>query len=327
MCAAATHPAFLGTTFYSSENKKALATPLARASIPRHLTAKPENKAEPPSSPTFSPLCCSFVKHWNRQFDTFAPWGGHTPPVPNLTLKQVFPALRWLTFEPSVSPDRVFNAYAFKIGTPDDFLPLPDADLAPFYVHGYFFNHRYWHPQRAYVLQQLTMHPSIRQYAELVYGDIFRDTSRESVSVHLRLGYDGEPATDLLVERRFPPDMFYVDVFTRVFNPDKVRYLVFSDDPRKARTFMDKFAVRYGLTYDVADENVLVTLELMARCKHHVLTSSTLSFWGAYLDPEQPHGGMTILHETFFNDHGRQMVPPEYHWKVMTQGGKVVENE
>ena len=48
---------------------------------------------------------------------------------------------------------------------------------------------------------------------------------------------------------------------------------------------------------------------VMALCTHHVLTSSTLSFWGAYLDERQPTGGKTILHASFFDAHGRGMVP------------------
>ena len=47
----------------------------------------------------------------------------------------------------------------------------------------------------------------------------------------------------------------------------------------------------------------------MAMCTHHVLTSSTLSFWGAYLDERQPTGGKTILHDSFFDAHGRGMLP------------------
>ena len=218
----------------------------------------------------------------------------------------------------------VFNRYAFKLGRPDDYAEMPDAALAPMYIHGYFFNYRHWHAARAEVLRILALHPAIQRYTDLVYGDWLRSgAAREPVSLHLRLGYAGEPASGLLRDRRLPPEDFYQRVFDDVLGTADKLYLVFSDNPDKARAMMQAYEAQFpGLRWQLVDENVLTSIHLMARCTHHVLTSSTLSFWGAYLDHKQPQGGLTVLHTSFFVDHGRNMIPPDFHWRVLGDAPK-----
>eukprot|EP00045_Choanoeca_perplexa_P005851 m.48926 g.48926 ORF g.48926 m.48926 type:complete len:258 (-) comp13332_c0_seq2:163-936(-) len=213
---------------------------------------------------------------------------------------------------------------AFKTVLPDEFHPLPDKTLMPAYIHGYFFNHRFWHPERAYLLKILEFHPAIQDYATKMYGDWLdkefgspTETWLEPVSLHLRYGYSGEPAANLLEDRRFPPLGFYDHVFGETFRGRNVRYLVFSDDVVRAQQFMRQQALKHDLEYAVVDEDVVVSTHIMSRCQHHVLTSSTLSFWGAYLDKQQPNGGITVLHDTFFKDHGNNMVPADYDWTVL----------
>lgn len=94
------------------------------------------------------------------------------------------------------------------------------------------------------------------------------------------------------------------------FDSETSLYVVFSDDNAKAKELFQAHAAKDPrLQFVVVDDNAAASLLLMSLCKHHVLTSSTLSFWGAYLDQGQPHNGRTILHETFFNDHGNNMIP------------------
>ena len=157
------------------------------------------------------------------------------------------------------------------------------------------------------------MNPTIDDYISIYYSDIWSST-RETVSVHLRFGYKGEPATALLDERQFPPKSYYSRIFEQEFNRDSVLYVVVGDDMRRAEAFMAPLAAR-GFQYRIVDDNSVVSLRIMARCKHHVLTSSTLSFWGAYLDENQPEGGRTILHKTFFKDHGHNLLPFD-NWEV-----------
>eukprot|EP00043_Microstomoeca_roanoka_P007029 m.68040 g.68040 ORF g.68040 m.68040 type:complete len:389 (-) comp13664_c0_seq2:115-1281(-) len=265
------------------------------------------------------PCVTGYFQHWNRAYKTFDKWGGHQPPAEGVTLKDTFPSLRWLAVEPHIPPGRVFNRYAFKIKVPDEYAPFPEPEMLPAYIHGYFFSYRYWHHQRQFVLQTLRFNPGIEEYISLVYGDLLSGgpDRRDTVSVHLRLGYDHEPAKGLLADRSLPPDGFYTRIFSREFQPDRTLYLIFSDNNARATSIMHSLASSIaGLKYQIIDENVVYSVAMMARCKHHVLTSSTLSFWGAYLDHKQPLGGRTILHTSFFTDHGRDMVPPHFGWEI-----------
>jgi len=53
---------------------------------------------------------------------------------------------------------------------------------------------------------------------------------------------------------------------------------------------------------------------MMARCDKHILSNSTLSFWGAYLDNKQENND-TYLHESFFEYHPRTMIPYN-NWQI-----------
>ena len=165
------------------------------------------------------------------------------------------------------------------------------------------------------VSELFKLNPHIEQYISVYYSDLW-DSPLETVSMHLRFGYKGEPATALLDEREFPPKTFYSRVMEREFDREKVLYVIIADDVTRARAFV-KPLTSYGFHFRIVDDSSVVSLRVMARCKHHVLTSSTLSFWGAYLDEHQPVGGRTILHTTFFKDHGQNMVPYDS-WEVFT---------
>jgi hypothetical protein len=121
-----------------------------------------------------------------------------------------------------------------------------------------------------------------------------------------------EPAPELMTERGLP-ELAYFDAALRLF-PDH-RFLVFSDDVPRARVFLAPLHSS-GVRLRFIEENVVVSLALMARCRHHILTSSTLSFWGAYLDKQQPTGGRTILPSCFFMSHPRAMIPYRS-WEVV----------
>lgn len=219
------------------------------------------------------------------------------------------------TVRPHIDEATVRNDFAFSIKTPDEYIPFGDKDTLPCQYHGYWFSHRYWHGERPYLLEILGFNPAIERYLLAKYWHLLTNATAESVSVHVRLGYSQEPASNLLTERKFPPKVFIQTAFERL-GKNKL-FLVFADDPFRARRELQPVEkAGYNLIY--IDENSVMSLKLMSMCKHHILTSSTLSFWGAYLDPRQPGGGRTILHDTFFVSHGSEMVPYK-EWEVLTE--------
>ena len=238
--------------------------------------------------------------------------------------------------------------------------PNFDIFILKLQVHGYYFNSKYWHHRRDMVLERLTFNPAIDRYIYKVYSSLLFmldvDSDREgdgdhddgggvpptlintlmehkkmTVSVHLRVGYSGEPAAGNLQERGFPPLQYFVEAFASIVggkDTDTVgngktatTFLIFADDVAKAQAQLKPLASQgYSMVY--IEENVVTSVRMMAMCKHHIMTSSTLSFWGAYLDPQQmqPGGGRTLLHESFFEQHGKGMIPDDYAatWEVLT---------
>ena len=77
--------------------------------------------------------------------------------------------------------------------------------------------------------------------------------------MHLRFGYDGEPAMPLLEDRKFPPRAFYERIFNEELDKDKVLYLLFSDNIKKAEEFMRPLS-KYGFKWLIIDENVVVRI-------------------------------------------------------------------
>jgi hypothetical protein len=104
------------------------------------------------------------------------------------------------------------------------------------------------------------------------------------------------------------PSNAYYEAAISSFDRTKVRFLVFSDDLTRARYILFMLQ-RYGYKVHFIDENVVMSLLLMSMCRHHIMTSSTLSFWGAYLDSRQPLGGRTIFPKSFLKEHGKTVIP------------------
>eukprot|EP00911_Craspedida_sp_UC1_P002239 UC1_evm2s1704 len=264
-------------------------------------------------------------RHWNRRYAGFGPWGGHPAPFAGATLKTAYPRLLWYTRESFVSPRNVANRYAFELKRPDEYIPLPEKPPPdrPLFVHGYFFSSLYWHAWRSRLVDLFSAAPAIEEYIDAYYGHVLGrgESDAATTSLHIRMGYDGEPSQSLLSERTSPPHHYYSSAL-RIISKERVGHiLVFCDDCKKARAIVSMLESEGHTLSIVRESNVVASLALMTRCKNHILTSSTLSFWGAYLDKRQPRFGKTILHTSFFKDHGHDMIPAEYqsHWTVLDE--------
>jgi hypothetical protein len=62
------------------------------------------------------------------------------------------------------------------------------------------------------------------------------------------------------------------------------------------------------------DEDPYISIHMMGMCDKHILSNSTLSFWGAYLDKKQENEH-TYIHPSFFDLHPHSMIPYNK-WKI-----------
>ena len=88
---------------------------------------------------------------------------------------------------------------------------------------------------------------------------------------------------------------------------------MFSDNLESAKNFVNKLGFpKEKFVY--IDEDPYIAVHMMGMCDKHILSNSTLSFWGAYLDKKQENE-YTFIHETFFERHPYSMIPYDK-WKI-----------
>jgi hypothetical protein len=105
-------------------------------------------------------------------------------------------------------------------------------------------------------------------------------TGNNSVSIHVRRGdYAGAKEFDVCSVNYFKNAVDYISGL--VENPD---YYVFSDDiewTRKNFEFLGKYTMVDNSRYKNFD---YFDLYLMTKCKHNIISNSTFSWWGAWLN-------------------------------------------
>ncbi|HVV15523.1 MAG TPA: alpha-1,2-fucosyltransferase [Candidatus Paceibacterota bacterium] len=207
--------------------------------------------------------------------------GGHTGSQEEL--KRTFPGVAWLP--PSIA------SFDHKFMVTDMF-SFEDA-----------------HPQREAILKHLGPSEEMRQELAQKYPALVKENT---VSLHYRTGglkADTRSFSGLSTE-------WYKKVFADYF-PKGYDCFVFSDNNEAAKKLIAELAGNSENTYHLIEEGVFPSLIMMSMCRNHILSNSTLSFWGAYLDPRQP-AGKTILHPSFETYHSEphiecRMIPyPEW---------------
>lgn len=104
-----------------------------------------------------------------------------------------------------------------------------------------------------------------------------------TVSVHIRLGdYIGNANLGGVCDKK------YYETALNIFNnmSSNFKYIIFSDDCKTARTLFsfpeDSIYVDWN-----KKEDSYIDMRLMSMCKHHILSNSTFSWWGGYLNPSK----------------------------------------
>jgi len=141
----------------------------------------------------------------------------------------------------------------------------------PTSLHGFFQTQRYFEHCEEEIRNLFTPHPVIMSKLTSKFGDLLE---RETCSLHIRRG-------DYVKISRMA-DLTDTDYFDRAvaqLNDDKT-FLIFSDDIDwcKKQFRGRQFVYIEGLK-DIAD------LFMMSLCHAHIISNSSFSWWGAWLDP------------------------------------------
>jgi len=251
---------------------------------------------------------------WSKRLNRYArnhhfePWGGHILQDRPVSLGEVYPKLPWFNDRPNAF-EWWFNqdfAYELDTGKSGLFVDIGKDLVPPFLVQGYFFNYRFWHHNRDYILDMFTLDEELRDWMYYHYGNLFQ---QKTISVHLRLGND----TDFMPVEKVPMK-WVIDKIESLVEGKDDNVLIFSDNlPAAKKMLYLNCDVRRSQLHFIEDDPY-ICMELMSRCDKHILSNSTLSFWGAYMDRNE-NNPETYIHESFFKEHPIEMIPYD-NWKI-----------
>lgn len=147
------------------------------------------------------------------------------------------------------------------------------------YLQGHWVNQNYFSAIRYILLKELTLSQSVDD-DNLKFKEIIKSVN--SISLHVRRGdYVSNPRTNKY--HGLCSLNYYVkamDLIKTKFN-DPV-FFVFSDDHNWIKENLKINSEYYFV--DINDNSTpYLDLELMKRCKHHIIANSTFSWWGAWL--------------------------------------------
>ena len=163
------------------------------------------------------------------------------------------------------------------------------------------------------------------EYIDRTYGHLLSGP-RETVSVHFRFGGNSEVDPRIFKLMQQPSISWYTHVMQTEFHGNVV-FLLFADDQAKLQELINRSQVIQGLSTLIIHEDFAHSLLLMTRCTHHIATTSTFSFWGAYLDKKQPGGGKVVFPPQFDQVHRTGGLPfsewKTVHWRNSDKKARV----
>ena len=160
------------------------------------------------------------------------------------------------------------------------------------------------HHMRKEILKRFSPNKNIIKYIEDKYP-FYAYNKENLVSLHYRtwtLDVDNLTSRHVQISQQW-----YKEVFDKYFNNDTI-YLMFSDNIEKCKQDFKDNSNKYKLVF--IDENQFISIFMMSMCNDHIIHASTYSFWGAYLNVQQPEC-ITILHPVFYDVHNNSnnMIP------------------
>ena len=181
----------------------------------------------------------------------------------------------------------------------------------PVYIKGYWQSERYFKDYSQEIRGIFTFRPAM--------GDQNLETVRQildgnSISIHVRRG-DYVTNLKAAAELGVTPISFYRSAISYVESRlPSPRFFVFSDDPDWAKSNL-----RTGFPTEYINHNhgscSFFDMQLMSRCRHHIITNSSFSWWGAWLNPS--HEKIVIGPRKWFANPKRLHNPCPAEWVLL----------
>lgn len=168
-------------------------------------------------------------------------------------------------------------------------LSLPDQT----YLLGYWQSFLYFTGIANAVSAELQIAKPLSATSQAIAVEI---DATNSVAIHVRRG----DYVSLAMAARFHGTLqlpYYLAALARVREQVcDARYYVFSDDVDWCRKHLPISACNTLFVNHNTGNNAWQDLELMSRCRHHVIANSSFSWWGAWLaDQRRPSVGRVVI--------------------------------
>ncbi len=156
----------------------------------------------------------------------------------------------------------------------DGVVELPEKMFTKnLFCDGYFQSARYFDFIRDELLDELT--PKI-PYNESETGFVKKIERTESVCLTIRLG----DYINNSVHQVCTKDFYLKAMDCMKSKYPNCQFFVFSDEVEKAREI---FEFKYPVVYDSGESLDVVSLDIMSKCKHFIISNSSFSWWAQYL--------------------------------------------
>jgi len=156
------------------------------------------------------------------------------------------------------------------------------------YLDGYFQSEKYFQSQLATIFDQFSLRQKWLDPIQEIGESI--NQCNDSVSLHIRRG---DYANDPRVSRSFlvcDAQYYQRAIYYFLERLPNCNFYVFSDDVNWVRhnlVFSDNVIFISSEKRDVNSFRPSQELILMSKCQHHILSNSSFSWWGAYLNPSK----------------------------------------
>lgn len=138
-------------------------------------------------------------------------------------------------------------------------------------IQGYYQSEKYFIDYKKDILKEFTFKPEIYNLAFDMINDF---NTKEIIAIHIRRG-------DNIINPTFPTiSMDYIQEALNTFSDKEYNFLIISDDiPYCKEVFPESNNIRFS-----NGKNDLIDLCLMSLSNHNIISNSSFSWWGAYLN-------------------------------------------
>jgi len=157
------------------------------------------------------------------------------------------------------------------------------ADFDTKFIVNDMFDFKILHKYRDIILEKFKPSEDIVNYVNEKYSNILVDSS----SLHIRTWNSKGDVHDMPLK-----DDYYVKSLSEI---ESKNIIVFTDNIKNCRSTLNSLMNQFpNKSFHLINENQFVSLFMISMCENNIVNISTFSFWGAYLNKNQPNNVTTV---------------------------------